>query len=131
VPLDVSAGTNIKVLEAMACGKAVVTTTIGCAGLGLQNEQDVFIRDDAEAFAAALSEVLTNEPLRSRVGAHARKTAETRFSWTSIAQQAYSSYRAATASERSPFTQPHLNSPKPSPAPSAIPAEAPPAPAPQ
>src|SRR5262249_6551124 len=44
VPLDVSAGTNIKVMEAMACGRAIVSTPVGCAGLGLQNGCDVLIR---------------------------------------------------------------------------------------
>jgi glycosyltransferase involved in cell wall biosynthesis len=99
-PLEVSAGTNIKVLEAMACGKVVVTTRAGCAGLGLKNGGDAFIRDDWEEFAEAVCEALLNAPLRSRVGARARRTVEARFSWASIAESAFSSYQTLAASWR-------------------------------
>jgi glycosyltransferase involved in cell wall biosynthesis len=94
VPLEVSAGTNIKVLEAMACGKSVVTTPVGCAGLGLEDGASIFIREDWEQFAGAVCETLLNAPLRSRMGASARRTMEARFSWASIAERAYWSYRA-------------------------------------
>jgi glycosyltransferase involved in cell wall biosynthesis len=94
VPLEVSAGTNIKVLEAMACGKAVVTTPIGCAGLGLRDRQDAFIDGDWEGFARSIGELLSDAALRSGVAAQARRTAEGRFSWTAIAQTAYESYVA-------------------------------------
>ncbi len=92
VPLQVSAGTNIKVLEAMACGKAVVTTPIGCAGLGLRDRQDAFINGDWAGFANSVCELLADRELRSAVGAEARRTAEQRFSWTAIARKAYDSY---------------------------------------
>ena len=94
VPLEVSAGTNIKVLEAMACGKAVVTTPIGCAGLGLRNRQDACIEGDWEAFANSVCDLLWNAELRSAIGTQARRTAEERFSWTAIAEDAYESYVA-------------------------------------
>ncbi len=97
-PLVVSAGTNIKVLEAMACGKAVVTTPVGCAGLGLEDGIDAFIREDWGEFADAVCEALLDVPLRSAVGLGARRTAEARFSWTSIAGSAYTSYLALAAS---------------------------------
>jgi glycosyltransferase involved in cell wall biosynthesis len=92
VPLEISAGTNIKVIEAMACGKAIVTTPIGCAGLGLRDRCDAYIDGDWEAFAGSVCELLSDEAARSSVAAQARKTAEERFSWTAIAQEAYDSY---------------------------------------
>ncbi len=93
VPLEVSAGTNIKVLEAMACGKAVVTTPVGCAGLGLLDGQEVLIREDWPEFAEAVCDLVSDAALRSRMAARARRTAEERFSWTAIAQDAYLSYQ--------------------------------------
>jgi glycosyltransferase involved in cell wall biosynthesis len=92
-PLEVSAGTNIKVLEAMACAKTVVVTPIGCAGLELKNGEDAFICEDWEKFAEAVCAALLNAPLRSRVGARARQTIEAHYSWASVARSAYLSYR--------------------------------------
>jgi glycosyltransferase involved in cell wall biosynthesis len=93
-PLDVSAGTNIKVLEAMACGEALVTTPVGCAGLDLQDGCDSLIRADWEGFAAAVCEALASPGLRLALGARARMTAEDRFSWNAIAEAAFESYGA-------------------------------------
>ncbi|MDR3703244.1 MAG: glycosyltransferase family 4 protein [Candidatus Sulfopaludibacter sp.] len=93
-PLGSSAGTNIKVLEAMACGKAVVSTPAGCAGLGLRDGVDGLIRTDWDEFAAALCGLLVCPEERARIGEHARQTAEARFSWDAIAEDAYRSYLA-------------------------------------
>jgi glycosyltransferase involved in cell wall biosynthesis len=94
VPLEVSAGTNIKVLEAMACGKAVVSTPIGCAGLGLRHGCDALIEADWEAFGASVADLLVDEARRLRIGALARRTVEERFSWTAVAESAYGSYQS-------------------------------------
>jgi glycosyltransferase involved in cell wall biosynthesis len=93
-PLEVSAGTNIKVLEAMACGRAVVTTPVGCAGLDLRDGVDVLIRAGSAAFADGICDLLADRGLHDRVGAGARASAELRFSWTAIAGRAYESYCA-------------------------------------
>jgi glycosyltransferase involved in cell wall biosynthesis len=92
VPLEVSAGTNIKVLEAMACGKPVVSTTVGCAGLQLQDGYDAVIRADWSAFADAVSDLLGDAGRRRAIGLRARMTAIDRFSWRAIADLAYESY---------------------------------------
>ena len=94
VPLEVSAGTNIKVLEAMACGKAVVTTPTGCAGLGLENGIDALIRSGWDEFAAAACDLLADPALRARIAVAARSTTERRFSWAAIADAALNSYSA-------------------------------------
>ena len=98
-PLGSSAGTNIKVLEAMACGKAVVSTPAGCAGLGLRDGVDALIRADWDEFAAALCSLLACPEERERVGAHARQTVEARFSWQAIAEDAWLSYVAMAGLE--------------------------------
>lgn len=85
VPTLESAGTNVKVLEAMAAGRAVVSTTTGCAGLGLRHGEQLWIADGAQAFATGVVRLLQNAPLRERLARAARQTAEERFSWRSIA----------------------------------------------
>jgi glycosyltransferase involved in cell wall biosynthesis len=98
VPLDVSAGTNIKVLEAMACGKAIVSTPVGCAGLGLDDEYHLAIRpaicNDWGEFSDAICALLSAPWSRSSMGARARRTVENHFSWAAIAERAYESYQA-------------------------------------
>lgn len=102
IPLAVSAGTNIKVLEAMACGKAIVTTPVGSAGLGLTDGREALIRDGNARFAAALGVVLASPALRERMGAAGRRTVERRFSWTAIAAEAERSYQAMAQLETAP-----------------------------
>jgi glycosyltransferase involved in cell wall biosynthesis len=92
VPLAVSAGTNIKVLEAMACGKAIVSTPTGCAGLGLDDGRELLIRGDWGSFAEALGRAVSTGDLRSRLGGRARQTAEDRYGWHAIANAAFQSY---------------------------------------
>ena len=92
VPLEVSAGTNIKVLEAMACGKAIVSTPRGCNGLDLRDGIEVSIASDWSEFSERVVDVLGSESLRSRLGQSARRTAEARFDWDRIAAAAYESY---------------------------------------
>ena len=94
VPLEVSAGTNIKVLEAMACGKPVVTTPAGCGGLQLQDGYNAVIRADWSEFAEAVAVLLADPGRRRSIGLRARMTAADRFSWRAIADLAYESYGA-------------------------------------
>ncbi|HEY3841226.1 MAG TPA: glycosyltransferase family 4 protein, partial [Bryobacteraceae bacterium] len=92
VPLPLSAGTNIKVMEAMACRRAVVTTPVGAQGLGLQSGHDVMICPLGEEFAAAICSLLDDPSLRDRIAGQARATAEDRFSWKSIAGEMRAAY---------------------------------------
>ena len=95
VPLPVSAGTNIKLMEALSTERAVVTTPVGCAGLELVDGCDALIRDLGEPFAAAICDLLGDAVTRERIAAKGRETAEARFGWESIAKNAYESYRRA------------------------------------
>jgi ribosomal protein S18 acetylase RimI-like enzyme len=84
VPTLVSAGTNLKVLEALAMRRAVVSTSSGCAGLGLRHESDVWIADSAAAFAEAVVRLLGDAELRDRVAAEGRAHVERSFDWKRI-----------------------------------------------
>jgi glycosyltransferase involved in cell wall biosynthesis len=76
----------------MACGRAVVSTPVGCAGLGLVDGHDALIRSTEEEFAAAICDLLGDSVRRSSIAAEGRCTVERRFSWDAIAEHAYSSY---------------------------------------
>ena len=67
VPTTVSAGTNVKVLEAMAMERAVVSTPSGCAGLGLEHGASVWVADSAEEFAAGIAELIENAQKRAQM----------------------------------------------------------------
>jgi ribosomal-protein-alanine acetyltransferase len=86
VPTTVSAGTNLKVLEAMAMERAVVSTTSGCAGLGLHHGQNVWVADTAEAFAEGIAKLLREPGLRSRLAAEARARAVRHFDWKRLGE---------------------------------------------
>ena len=54
VPLRIGGGTRLKIYEAMAAGKATVSTTIGAEGLDVHHGEDILLADDAESFAASV-----------------------------------------------------------------------------
>lgn len=93
VPTLVSAGTNLKVLEAMAMRRAVIATACGCAGLGLEHGKNVWIADGAEAFAEGTVKLLDDHRLRERMAEEARRVAETEFDWTRLGEMQRRLYR--------------------------------------
>ena len=86
-PLVASAGTNVKILEAIAMGKAIVSTEAGIHGLELGRGTDVVVTDSAEAMASAITRLLDKPAERSKIEAHARQTAERVYGWDAIARE--------------------------------------------
>jgi ribosomal-protein-alanine acetyltransferase len=84
VPTQVSAGTNLKVLESMACERAVVSTTSGCGGLGLQHGVDVWIADDPASFAGAIELLLKDDNRRRRMAENGRQKVEKVYDWRTM-----------------------------------------------
>ena len=84
VPTLESAGTNVKVLEAMAMQRAVVSTSSGCAGLGLEHGKNIWIADAAVGFAEGIERLLGDPVLREAIAAAGRSCAEQRFDWRAI-----------------------------------------------
>jgi ribosomal protein S18 acetylase RimI-like enzyme len=84
VPTLVSAGTNLKVLEAMAMERAVVSTNSGCAGLGLEHGVNVWVADKPEDFANAIRTLLRDQELRQQLAAAGRAHIERHFGWREI-----------------------------------------------
>jgi glycosyltransferase involved in cell wall biosynthesis len=86
-PLVASAGTNIKILEAMAMGKAIVSTEAGINGLDLRRGSDVIVADAAEEMAEAITRLLDSPEERQTLERNARRTAEQRYGWDAIAEE--------------------------------------------
>lgn len=84
VPLRVGGGTRLKILDAWAMGKAVVSTSVGCEGLAAEDGRNILIRDDPEGFAHAVRAVLHDGALRRRLGIEGRRTVERQYSWERI-----------------------------------------------
>ena len=87
VPTTVSAGTNVKVLEAMAMQRAVVSTTPGCAGLGLLHGHSVWIADAPEAFAAGVATLISDPERREQIARAAYGHAQRHFDWEAIGEK--------------------------------------------
>ncbi len=84
VPTLVSAGTNVKVLEAMAMERAVVSTPSGCAGIALVHGESVWIGATAEEFAAGIARLLDDAPLRRRIASNALRIARECYDWRAL-----------------------------------------------
>jgi glycosyltransferase involved in cell wall biosynthesis len=95
VPLRSGGGTRLKILEAMAAGTPVVSTTVGCEGLDLIDQEHLLIADTPQAFAAAVSRLLSDTSFRLGLIERARKCVEVHYDWQLIARQHESVYRKA------------------------------------
>ncbi|MCU1234952.1 MAG: glycosyl transferase, family 2 [Candidatus Solibacter sp.] len=92
-PLVASAGTNIKVLEAMAMGKAVVSTKTGVNGLDLSAGEDFVLATGPDEMAAAIEGLLSNEKARAAIELAARARVERDYSWDAISDAQAALYR--------------------------------------
>jgi glycosyltransferase involved in cell wall biosynthesis len=86
VPLRIGGGTRLKIFEAMAMGKAVVSTTIGAEGLAVESGRDLLLADDAESFAESILSLLLDGNLRRKYEIAAAALAA-RYDWSKIAQR--------------------------------------------
>jgi glycosyltransferase involved in cell wall biosynthesis len=100
-PLLASAGTNIKIMEAMAMGKAIVSTPAGINGLDeLEHGRDVFVVKDGKEMAYAIAGLIDDPAARQRLEKEARRTATARYHWVVIAEQQGRLYRDLLEPER-------------------------------
>ena len=84
VPIRIGGGTRLKILDAFACGKAVVSTSVGCEGLDVTPGENVLIGDSPSEFADQVVNLLKDETLRMKLGANARKLVMEKYSWEKI-----------------------------------------------
>jgi glycosyltransferase involved in cell wall biosynthesis len=93
VPLRLGGGTRLKIVEAMAMGKAIVSTTVGAEGIEAVPGRDVLVEDHPAGFADAVNRLLAEPSLAARVGQSARQLAEQRYAWSGAARALESFYR--------------------------------------
>jgi len=87
VPLRIGGGTRLKIFEAMAAGKAIVSTTIGAEGLPVRDGEHVLLADSPPAFTAAVIDLLRNGERRRRIERAARALVVERYDWSSAATE--------------------------------------------
>jgi glycosyltransferase involved in cell wall biosynthesis len=93
VPLRLGGGTRLKIVEGMAMGKTIVSTTLGAQGIEAVPECDLLIEDQPAAFADAVNRLLAEPALAARIGQSARQLAVQRYSWSAAAQGLEGFYR--------------------------------------
>jgi glycosyltransferase involved in cell wall biosynthesis len=87
VPLLSGGGTRIKILEAMALGTPVVSTSKGAEGLDVVDGEHLLLADDPAVFAERTLQLLSDLALRQRIAANARRLVETRYGWQQIGDE--------------------------------------------
>lgn len=95
VPLRVGGGTRLKVLDAMAMGKALVSTSIGCEGIDVEPGRHLVVADTPEAFAGETVALMSDEGRRRALGREARALVDSRYAWPVVARSLTDAYRSA------------------------------------
>ncbi|MEW5804351.1 MAG: glycosyltransferase [bacterium] len=86
VPIRIGSGTRLKILSAMAMGKAVVSTSVGCEGIDARDGEHLLVADTPLDMARQVVEVLRNPALQKRLGENGRRLVEEKYSWARIAR---------------------------------------------
>ncbi|MBO9307342.1 glycosyltransferase [Thermomicrobium sp.] len=100
VPLLAGSGTRLKILEAFAAGRPVVTTSLGLEGIDAEPGRHVIVADDAASFASAVVDLLASSQRRAALAEAARRLVEQLYDWDRIGEQLRAVYRAFVGEER-------------------------------
>lgn len=85
-PMTSGSGTNIKMLDYMAAGLPVVSTSVGARGLNLENYENAIICDIPD-FPVRINQILSDSKLYSKISSNGRRTVEDNFDWSKIASE--------------------------------------------
>jgi sugar transferase (PEP-CTERM/EpsH1 system associated) len=111
VPLRIGGGTRLKIFEAMAMGKAVVSTTIGAEGLPVTDGTHVMLADDPRSFARAVVGLIRDAARRHQLEVAARTLVVEKYDWSAVAGEleiALARFAGRRAGEISPCKSPSL-----------------------
>jgi glycosyltransferase involved in cell wall biosynthesis len=87
VPLRIGGGTRLKILDALAMGKPLISTSVGCEGLAVVSGEHLLIADSSDAFAREIVRLLRDPALGRRLAAAGRQLVERKYEWSVIAQE--------------------------------------------
>lgn len=87
VPIRVGGGTRLKIYEAMAMEKPIISTTVGAEGLPVRDNVELLLADTPQAFAEKVVEVITNQTLARELGTRAAATVREKFGWDKVAAE--------------------------------------------
>ena len=80
-PLRSGSGTRLKILEALAMAKPVVSSKIGCEGIAVADGEHLCVADDPEEFAGKVARLMSDRPAAAELGRRGRELVETHYSW--------------------------------------------------
>ncbi|MEK6334144.1 MAG: glycosyltransferase [Acidobacteriota bacterium] len=102
VPLKVGGGSRLKILEAMAAGVPVVSTTLGAEGLNVHNGEDILIADTDQQLVEKVGSVIKSEELRERLSVAGLALVSEEYDWSRLGTKLFEIYRGLIRTE-----QPH------------------------
>jgi len=97
VPLRMGSGTRLKVLEGLAMGKPMVSTSVGCEGIHVKNGEHLLIADDPQPFAEAVLRTLSEPPLAAALRSSGRRLVEDEYGWVAITARLVAFYASVLA----------------------------------
>jgi glycosyltransferase involved in cell wall biosynthesis len=97
VPLRLGGGTRLKIFEALAMGKAVVSTTVGAEGLALVPGEHLLVADEPASFARAVVSLLRDAGRRHALGAAGRQLVAEKYGWAQVAREFESHLQGAAS----------------------------------
>lgn len=100
VPLQSGSGIRVKILEGMALGKVVITTSVGMEGIGAQNGKEIMVADSPNAFISCIESCLEHHTKLEQVGRQARQLIEREFDELKIARQLLHAYQHLVEKEK-------------------------------
>jgi len=93
IPLRAGAGTRLKILESMALGRVVVSTSIGYEGIEANDGEHLLVADTADDFAQKTIYLIKNEDQRNKLAINARQLVEVKYDWDIVAEKLVSIYK--------------------------------------
>ena len=81
IPVRAGSGMRVRILEALALGMPIVTTTVGLEGIDARNDEEVLVSDTPDDFAAAVIRLMGDADLQAKLAQNGRRLAEETYDW--------------------------------------------------